>query len=379
MKKTLIVTLEYPPEIGGIATYVHELALALGPANIIVLAPLNRASADWDTDLPYRVIRKRLLLPRFFWPRWILILWHVLLVAKREQIEVVLIHHLLPVGYAGVVVNRLMRIPYIVFLHGTDFVSSIRTSWKAKMANLVTERAKGLVFNSQSLHDRFAGAFPAVSRKAIIVYPCPAASYFDRPPEETLERLRSRYALHGKKVMLSVSRLGEGKGFPHLMRLIPDLLATIPKLVWLVVGAGPKDGYLREEARKRSLHNVVRFVGRVSQTELPAYYYLADLFVLLTHPDETRGSEGFGMVFLEASAVGLPIVAGRSGGVEEAVKHLETGVLVDSYQSEEVVACIRGLFADAAAARRLGDAARARVASEFQWPHQVAKLLPWLE
>ena len=193
MKKTLIVTLEYPPQIGGIATYVHELALALGSANITVLAPCHQAAADWDTDLPYRVIRKRLLLPRFFWPRWIPLLWHVLLVAKGA------IGGAHPSPAAGRIRGCCREPPDADSVYrvspGTDFISSIRTSWKAKMANLVTGGQASYLIVSRSMTDLRARFLQSAERRS---YPS-CRLVLRSAAGETLERLRSRYALHGKR------------------------------------------------------------------------------------------------------------------------------------------------------------------------------------
>ncbi|MBI5728461.1 MAG: glycosyltransferase family 4 protein [Candidatus Magasanikbacteria bacterium] len=378
MKKTLIITLEYPPTIGGIASYVHQLATALDPSQVIVLAPCHLNAATWDAAAPYRVIRKNFFLPRIFWPRWLRLLWHTLWIMRREKVELILVQHVLPVGYVSWVVQKLWHVPYLVFSHGTDFLLCTRNWWKTKLTRIVLKPAVQITVNSQSLRSRFERVFPELTEKTFVLYPCPDKIFFVRPAVEILAAARAEYALEGKKVMLSISRLGEGKGFPHLLALLPDLIKEVPNLVWLIVGGGEKEQYLVREIQKRGLQNIIRLAGEVSHDRLPVYYYLADLFVLLTHPDETRGEEGMGLVFLEASAAGLPIIAGKSGGVEEGILHTETGLVVDSYQPKQVVKSIRDLLREPAFAHRLGAAARERVRVDFQWEHQVKKLEPRL-
>ena len=156
------------------------------------------------------------------------------------------------------------------------------------------------------------------------------------------------------------------------------VLARNPNVVWLIVGTGPKEAEILAQIQKKSLQNIVRFIGEVPRSRLPAYYYLADLFVLLTHPDEGR-EEGLGLVFLEAGAAGLPVIAGKSGGVEEGVAQAETGLVFDVYrESRHIEDAIVELLENRAYARQLGAQARERLNSEFSWPHQLDKLAPWI-
>ena len=123
----------------------------------------------------------------------------------------------------------------------------------------------------------------------------------------------------------------------------------------------------------------MRFIGSVPHRELKTYYYLADVFVLLTHPDNGL-EEGLGLVFLEAAAAGLPCLAGKSGGVEEAVVNGQTGLVFDVYQNQAgIVDALVNWLENPSIAKQMGLAGQARMRAEFNWPKQVAKLAPWLE
>lgn len=379
MKKTLIITLEFPPQIGGIASYTSQMADTFDSGKIVVLAPSHKDAKNFDKDLKYKVIRKNLFFPKFVWPRWLKLLFHAWRIVKREGIEVILVHHILPVGYVAWLLRFFTKTPYLIFSHGTDLLLSTRNKWKKMMTVLICNEAAQIIFNSDSLQRRFLEILPDFEHKSIILYPCPDDIFFSSPAPEKLDELRAQLALRGKRIMLSVSRLGDGKGFPHLMRLMPKLLEKVPNLVWLVVGDGPKRDMLIKQMQKNNLQNAVRFIGAAQHQDLAGYYHLAELFVLLTHPDVTRGEEGLGLVFLEASAAGLPIVAGKSGGVEEAVLHAQTGLVVDTYQDVQVVGAISQLVENSDYAARLGSAARQRVRADFQWEHQLSRLNPWLE
>ncbi len=379
MKKTLIITLEFPPQVGGIATYVHDFADTLDPAQTIVLAPKMKSTKEWDDAQQYTIVRKGLLFPRFMWPRWTRLLWHTWRIARKEQVEMILVQHVLPVGYAALFAKKFLKIPFLLFSHGTDLVAGTKSSWKKARVAQIAAASEQLVFNSESLKHRFLRVLPEFESKALVMYPCPDTDFLEKPDVTVLEELKNTYALHGKQVILTISRFVDGKGFPHLLRMMPELLKHIPHLVWILVGDGPKKEYIMNTVQKHDLQNIVRYVGELPHDELKKFYYLADLFVLLTHPDEGR-EEGLGMVFLEAAAAGLPVVAGKSGGVEEAVLHGETGVVTDLYKGDPaVIDAIVESLRNKAFAIKLGKAAKQRIKHDFVWENQVKLLDPWLE
>lgn len=377
MKKTLIITMEYPPQIGGIATYVHSLARALDPEKTIVLAPPHPDAEAWDSAQKYTVIRKPFLYPKFIWPRWTRLRGEVRRLVKREGIERIMVHHVLPVGYAGIKMKK-KGVPFLLFSHGTDLVAGTKTAHKKRMVSMVARHADQIVFNSESLKQRFLTVLPDFADKSVVMYPCPDEEYMLPPDQKEIEKLRAMYALHGKKTLLTVSRFAEGKGFPHLIRMMPEILKRHPHLVWLLIGDGPKKTEIVKMIQEHNLQNIVRFIGDVPHQDLKKFYHTADLFVLLTHPDNGR-EEGLGLVFLEAAAAGLPVVAGRSGGVEEAVIDGETGLVIDLADGDElVITSIVALLENKEAAEHLGQQAQERIRAEFQWNEQLKCIQEWL-
>src|SRR3989344_152049 len=377
MKKILLITLEHPPTIGGIATYCHDLAMTLPPDQVVVLASAERdqyatknEKLAWDKEQPYKIIRRRLLFPKFIWPRWLRLAWHIGRIVKQEKIELIFVQHVLPVGYAAILIKKFFKTPFLLFSHGTDLLAGTASGWKKKMVRLVSRQAEQIIFNSESLKGRYRRVLPEFGKKFLVLYPCPDPEFLKPPAAAELGRLKTQYALEGKKVLLSVSRLAEGKGFPHLINALPEIFKKNPHLVWFIIGDGPKRDIITKLIRERNLQNIVRFVGEVPHPNLHAYYYLADLFVLLTHPDEGR-EEGLGLVFLESAAAGLPVIAGRSGGVEEAVLIGQTGLVVDIYQGDKIVAdSIIELLKNEEYAKTLGMNARMRLESDFKWGNQ---------
>jgi len=383
MKRVLIITLEFPPYVGGVATYVHDLAMALDPEKTVVLAPAGNDSfttkqqkIDWDKDKKYKIIRRKLLFPKFIWPRWLRLIWHVWRVVRKEKIEIIFVQQVLPVGYSAIVMKKLFKVPFLLFSHGTDLVAGTATIWKRKMVTMVSKHTDQIIFNSNSLMSRYLRVLPQFENKSFVLYPCPEPRFLEPPPRADIDNLRRRYALEGKQTLLSVSRLDEGKGFPSMIRCMPKILEQVPNLVWFIIG-GFKTDLIIDSIRKYNLQNVVRFVGEIPHEDLHPYFYTSDVFVLLTHPDEGK-EEGLGLVFLEASAAGLPIVAGRSGGVPEAVLDGRTGLIVDAHNEKQVVDSVLKLLREKAYASQLGKAAKERMLKDFQWHEQIKLLEPWI-
>jgi phosphatidylinositol alpha-1,6-mannosyltransferase len=375
MKKTLIISLEYPPQVGGIATYVHQFASALPSDNVVLLAPFFEGSQKWDEAQTYTIIRKSFFFPKAVWPRWLLLYFHVRKIIKEHNIEQLHVHHMLPVGYVAYILRK--KVPYLVFSHGTDMVLATKSKWKRHWTQKVLLRSKRVFTNSDSLRLRFVEQVPLVSDIVDVVYPCPDREFLTSPDPETLASIKSSLALEGKQVLLTVARLDDGKGIPQLIRTIAQIVPAHPNLVWVLIGDGKKRSLVIELIQKYRLQNVVRFLGSVPHYELNAYYHIADVFALLTHPDGER-EEGLGLVFLEAAAAGLPIVAGKSGGVEEAVLHTQTGLVVNTYHQDEVAGAIARLLQDKAFAAHLGTAAQSRILSEFSWENQLTRIAQYL-
>jgi phosphatidyl-myo-inositol dimannoside synthase len=269
-------------------------------------------------------------------------------------------------------IKKILHIPYVIFLHGTDINMATKSRFKFGTFKKVCRFAEKIVVNSHFLEEKVKNVLKEYP-PLVVIYPSSADFFFTAVSPEKISLLKAKLALTGKKVVLTVARMCDGKGYPHFVRLLPELLKRIPNLIWVIVGTGPKEKEIRDAVTKNSLQNIVRFLGVIPQAELPAYYQMADLFVLLTHPDE-KHEEGFGTVFLEAAASRLPVVAGRAGGVEEAVEDLKTGIVVDINQELQITGTIEGLLKNIIYAKQLGEAARERAEREFTWEKQMKKL-----
>lgn len=369
--KILIITLEYPPQIGGVASYTYNLAKNLPNEEVVVYAPKMDGDADFDRKNHWQTVRANPFV-WFIWPHWLRMLWQVWRLVKREKIQVIYAHHALPVGYIAYLLKKISKIPFVLFFHGTDLSLGIKNK-KEKLKKICLAADK-IVVNSEYLKNKFLSAFEGVNKEIAVVYPCPNDIFLQTVSDVELKKLKSKLALEGKKVIITVARMSEGKGYPHLIRLLPKILEKIPNLVWLIIGDGPKKDEIIKSIQKNYLQNVTRFIGKIPYTELPKYYQLADLMVLLTHPDESLAEEAWGTAFVEAAASGLPVVAGRAGGVEEAVLNMQTGLVVDVYQDTSIVAAVSELLRNSDYARQMGQTGKERVKREFNWQEQLKKL-----
>ncbi len=371
--RKLIITLEYPPQVGGIASYIFNLASHLPVEDIVVYAPENKQQIEFDSKNPWKTYR---LNPYWslIWPRWLRMFFQITTLVNQEKIEMLYVNHIFPVGYVAYLIKKFKKIPYTLFFHGTDITTAIANKNKRKKFVTICKEANTIVVNSEFLKNKLLDVVDGL-KDVRVVYPCPNDLFYDSAVDENeITTLKAKLALGGKKVILTVARMVEGKGFPHMVRMLPEVLKQVPNVVWLVIGDGPKNKEVFQMVQKNSLQNVVRFLGKVDQQELSKFYRLADLFVLLTHKDENH-EEGWGTVFLEAAACGLPVVAGRVGGVEEAVLDGETGVVVDVYQDQSVVPAIVGLLKDPEFAKQLGEVGKQRATNYFRWKNEVTKLI----
>ena len=188
-------------------------------------------------------------------------------------------------------------------------------------------------------------------------------------PAKRSENLQDELELRGRQVLLSVGRLVHRKGQDKLLQALPEILLKHPDLVLLIVGVGPRQKKLELLVKRYQLSDYVRFVGRVTYDKLPEYFRLADLFVM---PSRSRffglEVEGLGIVYLEASASGIAVLAGKSGGAPDAVQDGRTGVIVDGRKVQQIASVVSQLLDNPQHLIQLGAAGRAWTEESWDWP-----------
>jgi phosphatidyl-myo-inositol dimannoside synthase len=347
--RVLLVTSDYPPKLGGVASYYYGLFRALPNVYVLTNVPgasgtnIHRVGWTWAA-----------------WPRWFPLLWVVPWWKTKTQSCMLAAGEFLPTGVALCLMRLAFGWPYLVFLHGLDVRLSQRTAWKRFLTRRILALAACVVTNSEFTQDK-ALAAGAPAERTLVVYP--GTDLIVAPPAAG-QNLRERHGLVNKQVVLTVSRLVHRKGVSNVIQAVRRLHATMSDVVYVVAGDGPERDSLVAEAQGLP----VLFLGNVSDAERNAWYMACDVFVLTPVPDDTD-VEGFGIVYLEAMTAGKPIVATRTGGVPEAVG--EAGVLLDNL--DELDKVLERLLADKAEQKRLGEIGKERV-KQFTWPNQTAQL-----
>jgi len=375
MDKSLLVTLEYPPQKGGIANYLANLYSRLPSDKITVLAPKCKGDREYDRAVNYKIIRGHLL-SFYIWPRWLPLYFRVKHLVKKNRIKMIHLSHILPVGYIAYRLSKhkKLKIRYIAYLHGLDILKAQENPRKKQMVIKILQSASGIVTNSEYTRG-LVRELGIPDNKVLVVYPCPA----NRPPKTTVETydVLSKYGLGNKRVILSVGRLVKRKGVDKVIEALPKLYEGFKDIMYVIVGDGPELGNLAKRVQELGMQNIVRFVGEVSNDDLIKFYTIAELFIM---PSRKIGSdvEGFGTVYLEANLFGLPVIGGDSGGVPEAIIHERTGLLVDGENENQIYEAMRDLLSNKDWAQTLGQNGKVRAENDFQWRKETEKLRLYL-
>ena len=366
--KILIPTLEYPPQIGGIAQYIVK-QIEHWPDrsdSFVVCAPIDNHTADFDKKNSWITYRLKFYF-NFFWPRWLRLLWQVNKIIKKKKVDKILVHHILPVGYIAYLNKKLRQIPYYLFFHGRDL--GLAFSRKPYKAKLICHQAEKIIVNSQYIKDQLLNYLPEIKDKIVVVYPCPSLSN-KNTDNKKLAEIKELINPDHAPLLLTVARFVKRKGIDDSILAFKQILTEFPQAIYLIIGHGEEHIHLQALIVKNSLVNNVKIFS-VSRADLPYYYQLADVFVLTPKELPEGDVEGFGMVYLEASFFGLPIVATKTGGVPEAVLNGKTGLLAESGNIEQIGQAIIKLLANKNYARQLGEQGKQRVEMEFEWGRQM--------
>lgn len=357
MKKILLITLEYPPQHGGVASYYGGM-----------VEELRRRGNEVT-------VVSQGLLSKWVWPHWLQGYSTVRAAIKRQKPDYIFVGHVLPLGTIAYALRK--RVPYIVFSHGFDVLISQKSWRKKQLVRKILELAKLVVVNSEFTRQEVVklmehGNIRTGEQKVIVAYPCPVLLGDVKPDD--IEVLRRRLGLVGKKVILTLGRVVERKGHDIVLKALPEILQHVPDVVYVIAGVGPDLGRLGKLVEELKIERAVRFVGEISDEERSAYFVVCDLFVM---PSRQIGPdvEGFGIVFLEAAAFGKPSIGGRSGGQGEAILDGQTGALVDPTDIPAFARTAVQLLRDDSLRTELGKNAQARVLYEFKWEKQVEEFI----
>lgn len=366
MTRHLLVTNDFPPKVGGIQNYLWELWRRLPPDDVVVHTTPYAGSAAFDDEQPFMVIRST--------EPWLLpgphLLRRVRRLAQCHDVDLVVIDPALPAGLIG----PRLDLPYAVVVHGAEAAIPARLPVLRPLLRRVLDSAAGVIA---------AGGYPSVESEralgrqldAFVIPPGVDTERFSPVGDQERVRLRGRLGLRpDSSTVVSVSRLVPRKGMDTLVRAAAILAAEGRDLQVVIAGDGRDRGRLGRLATR--VGAPVRFLGRLDDEDVTALVGCADVFAMLCRT-RWRGleQEGFGIVFLEAGAAGVPQVAGRSGGAHEAVSDGETGIVLDPATPEAAAGAIGTLLDDGELRAQMGAAARQRAVTAFSYDLLADQLL----
>jgi phosphatidylinositol alpha-1,6-mannosyltransferase len=378
VSRVLLVTNDFPPRRGGIQSYLGEFVGRLvqggpgaGSHAVTVYAPQWKGADAYDRsarEAGYRVVRHpgTLMLPG---PT---VDARMRRLISDHDIDTVWFGAAAPLALLAQRARQAGATRVVASTHGHEVGWSMLPVARSVLRR-IGDHTDVVTFVSRYTRSRFA---PAFGPEASLEYLPPGVdSDRFRPDPASRAELRDRYRLGERPTVVCLSRLVPRKGQDMLIKAMPSIRERVDGAALVIVGGGPYLEALRKLAQDCGVADQVTFTGGVDAAELPAHHALADVFAM---PCRTRGAgmdvEGLGIVFLEASATGVPVIAGQSGGAPEAVQHNKTGLVVDGRSVSQIADAVTELLIDRDRAAAMGAVGREWVTSQWRWDTLAARL-----
>jgi len=364
----VLLTTDFPPVLGGISNYLFNVYRQFDLRPMTLIAPQHPDAERFDSAQAYSAKRFR---PAFDVPgaRGAWQVWRMYREAEKlvKQKRDLVLH----CGHvnAAVAARKLKRrycAPYLLWTHALEIMDEwLRPSILPAMLDA------DLVITNSEFTRAFVASAGVPQSRIVKIRPGTDPTHF-RPGLDCRE-LAQRLGVLGRPTLLTVSRIMKAnryKGHDVVLRALATVKRAVPDVAYVIVGEGDDLDYLDRLARECGVRENVIFAGRVSDEELPLLYNACDAFIMCSREDRTRRgilAEGFGIALVEASACGKPVIAGRSGGVPDAVQDGLTGLLVNPVDSEAVAAAIVKVLREPGLANTMGENGRKWVETEINW------------
>ena len=360
--KILLVTIDYPPKIGGVAEYLSQLVAHIPTEHEVKILSPNE---------------HRLLWP-WIRPRWLPACWWTFWYAWRQRPDLIIVSHVVPIGMIARWCHRFFGIPYVVIAHGMD-VAIARDDHGAvhRRAKEVLRDALCVAVNSQHTSETVK-TFGINEGNIFFLPPSPTMTSNEIARAQALcAETRNKYGIGDNPLILSVCRFVERKNIMMLAEAfikLPQNESVGARAKLIIVGDGPEKNRLENFVRENHLEKEIILTGAIERDELHRLYAACDIFAL-TPKQIGSDVEGFGIVYLEANAFGKPVIGSRTGGVIEAVCDNVSGLLVDENDTVGLTQALWRLMSDPAYARTLGSQGQMRVQREFGWKTLAKKFV----
>lgn len=351
--KTLLFTIEYPPFNGGVANYYGNLVSNWPDKDDIIVLDNNKSK----------------LISSFFFPKWIPAFSKLWKAIKKNQINHVIVGHILPLGTVAYFLSKIIKFEYTVIIHGMD-IAYARKRWRKKrISSKILLKAKNIITCNNYTADFIKNNFnEKIYEKVKVVNP--GINRNIQINQNKVQEIKNKYRIENQIIMFSISRLVKRKGIDNLIAAMPEVTKYIPNLQYFIGGNGPDKEYLFQKAK--GVKNVF-FLGELSEEEKWAWFDICDIFAMPSR--NIKGDfEGFGIVYLEAGILGKPVIAGDSGGIRDAVIGAKTGILVDPENIDQIASAIIKLAKDKTLRENMGKASKERIIADFSWNIQIKKI-----
>jgi phosphatidylinositol alpha-1,6-mannosyltransferase len=371
VEKILCITNDFGPRAGGIETFVIGLIERLPFGSVIVYTSAQESSAPYDLkwlqDFGVEVVRdkSKILLPT---PG---VAYCVNALVRERKISTVFFGAAAPLGLLSKGLRRAGVKEIVALTHGHEVWWSKVFPFTLAM-KIISRQVNTLTYLGEFTRNAISKSVTKVAAQSMVkIAPGIDTDHFS--PQDARE-LRNELGLSEKKVIVSVGRLVHRKGQDVLIEAMPAIIKDVPDAHLLMIGEGPYRGYLENRVKALGIQESVTFIGRIQYVDLPMYLCVGDLFVM---PSRSRLAglevEGLGIVYLEASACGLPVIAGDSGGAPDAVLEGQTGLVVDGTQKSEVALAVVELLLDPERSQAMGIRGREWIIQEWRWEIWAAR------
>ncbi len=374
--QTLVLADFFLPYLGGSIHWLLNTYSRYNTREVSFVAPRCHGDTIADKALPFRVYRVSRIMDEWdpavpmSFARYVEKIWYTYRICRKDHIEQIHCAKVFPEGFVAWCIQCLSSIPYLIYAHGEEVQISLTSRKLAWLLPKMYNSAAATIANSRNTKSLLE-SLGVQSDKIYVIHPGVDPASFN-VEDDAIRLVRQRHNLGKSPVMLTVGRLQRRKGHDMVIKALPSIAQKAPDVKYLIVGTGEEQATLYKTAQEMGVMERVVFAGQVPASELAAYYAACDVFVM---PNRQIGPdiEGFGIVFVEASAAGKPAIGGESGGTGDAILHGVTGLRVDGTNVEAIATAVTTLLTEPGLAKAMGSQGRCRVATEFSWEMVVER------
>ncbi|MCH8003557.1 MAG: glycosyltransferase family 4 protein [Nanoarchaeota archaeon] len=280
-------------------------------------------------------------------------------IVKKDHINMIHAHWILPQGFVGVFLKKLLKIPLLVTIHGSDLFP-LKNKLLKKLQNFVMKNSDYVTVNSNATRNELVQRFPNYISKIKVIPMGVDVNLFKK------RKVRKPKQYTKNKILLFVGRLSDQKGLQYLIDSMPEIIKYDSKVKLLIIGEGPYGKILQEKSHNNKIEKHVEFLGSMSVAKISKYYNFADIFVMPSLSTKT-GTEALGLSLLEAMASGCAVVGTNVGGIPFVIKNNYNGILIRQKDHQKLSNAIIALLKNRKKSIKLGNNAAEFIRKNYSW------------